>query len=180
MNKKINKNKFYGKGGKIWTWKKKKKLYLMCLQQDLKWLSRRLTFPFLPWDTYCSQVRIRVLWVQTAVVLDVLESLVHQTAVAALVALGSRTVHQVLLAQRHQFTSLPEVLTLQGSGGAEGPARATLTLKERERRWKFALRLMKKLKGLTSVSSSSGSSFDLTSPLNFTDYTIRLKNVSTI
>lgn len=105
----------------------------MCLQQDLKWLSRRLTFPFLPWDTYCSQVRIRVLWVQTAVVLDVLESLVHQTAVAALIAFGSRTVHKVLLAQRHQFTSLPEVLTLQGSGGAEGPARATLTLKERER-----------------------------------------------
>lgn len=62
------------------------------------------------------------------VVLDVLEGLVHQTAVAALVALGPGTVHQVLLAQRHQLAGLPEVLALQSAGGAESPAGATLTL----------------------------------------------------
>lgn len=65
------------------------------------------------------------------VVLDVLEGLVHQAAVAALVALRPGAVHQVLLAQRHQRAGLPEVLTLQGAGGAEGPAGAALTLRER-------------------------------------------------
>ncbi len=90
-------------------------------------------FPLPPICTHRSQVRIRVLRVQALVVLDVLEGLIHQTAVAALVALRSGTVHQVLLAQRHQFACLPEVLTLHGSSGAEGPARATLTLRERER-----------------------------------------------
>lgn len=62
------------------------------------------------------------------VFLDVLEGLVHQTAVAALVALGPGTVHQVLLAQRHQFAGLSEVLALQSAGGAESPAGAALTL----------------------------------------------------
>lgn len=66
------------------------------------------------------------------VVLDVLEGLVHQTAVAALVALGPGTVHQVLLAQRHQLAGLPEVLALQSAGGAESPAGAALTLRERD------------------------------------------------
>lgn len=66
------------------------------------------------------------------VVLDVLKGLVHQTTIAALVALWSGTVHQVLFAQRHQFASLPKVLTLQSTGGAEGPARATLTLRGRQ------------------------------------------------
>lgn len=64
------------------------------------------------------------------VVLDVLEGLVHQTAVAALVALGPGTVHQVLLAQRHQLAGLPEVLALQSAGGAESPAGAALTLRD--------------------------------------------------
>lgn len=84
--------------------------------------------------TYRSQVRIRILRVQTAVVLDVLESLVHQTAIAALVALRSGAIHQVLLTQRHQLPGLSKVLTLQGSSGAEGPAGATLTLETTEQR----------------------------------------------
>lgn len=80
--------------------------------------------------TYRSQVGISLLRVQTAVVLDILECLVHQTAVAALVALGPGTVHQVLLAQGHQLARLPEVLALQSAGGAESPAGAALTLRE--------------------------------------------------
>lgn len=83
--------------------------------------------------TYGSQVRVRSLRVQTAVVLDVLESLVHQAAVAALVALWSGAIYQVLLTQRHQLPGLSEVLTLQGPGGAEGPAGATLTLEPKSR-----------------------------------------------
>lgn len=64
------------------------------------------------------------------VVLDVLEGLVHETAVAALVALGPGTVHQVLLAQGHHLAGLPVVLALQSAGGAESPAGAALTLRE--------------------------------------------------
>lgn len=85
-------------------------------------------------DTYSSQVRIRLLGVQTAVVLDVLESLVHQPAVAALVALWSGAVYQVLLAQRHQCPGLPEVLPLHSSGGAKGPAGATLSLEAKQQK----------------------------------------------
>lgn len=83
-------------------------------------------------DTHSSQVGISLLGVQTAVVLDVLESLVHQPAVAALVALWSGAVHQVLLAQRHQGPRLPEVLPLHRPGGAEGPAGAALTLEQQK------------------------------------------------
>lgn len=72
--------------------------------------------------TYGSQVGVGVLRVQAVVVLDVLEGLVHQAPVAALVAFGPRAVHQVLLAQRHQLARLAEVLALQGPRGAEGPA----------------------------------------------------------
>lgn len=85
-------------------------------------------------DTYGSQVRIRILGVQTAVVLDVLESLVHQTAVAALVALWSGAIYQVLLTQRHQLPGLSEVLPLHSPGGAKGPAGATLALEAKEQK----------------------------------------------
>lgn len=81
-----------------------------------------------PPDTYCSQVGIGLLRVQTVVVLDILEGLVHQASIAALVAFRSGTFHQVLLAQRHQLAGFPELLALQSSSGAESPARATLTL----------------------------------------------------
>lgn len=81
-----------------------------------------------PRDTYGSQVGVGLLGVQALVVLDVLEGLVHQAAVAALVALGPGAVDEVLLAEGHQLARLPEVLALQSPGGAEGPAGAALTL----------------------------------------------------
>ncbi len=45
-----------------------------------------------------------------------------------MIAVPDRAIDQVLLAQRHELTSLPESLTLQSSGGRKGPARTTLTL----------------------------------------------------
>lgn len=75
-------------------------------------------------------VGVGLLRVHAVVFLDVGEGLVHQTTVAALVALRSGAIHQVLLAQGHQLARLPEVLTLQRAGGAEGPAGAALTLRE--------------------------------------------------
>lgn len=80
--------------------------------------------------THLGCVGVGGLRVQSSVLLDVGKGLVHQTTVAALVALRPGAVHQVLLAQGHQLASLPEVLTLQRAGGAEGPAGAALTLRE--------------------------------------------------
>ena len=51
--------------------------------------------------TYSAKVRVGFLRVQAAVVLDVLEGLVHQASVAALVALWPGAVHEVLLAEGH-------------------------------------------------------------------------------
>lgn len=80
--------------------------------------------------THLALVGVGSLRVNSSVFLDVGEGLVHQTTVAALVALRSGAVHQVLLAQGHQLARLPKVLTLQRAGGAEGPAGAALSLKE--------------------------------------------------
>lgn len=80
--------------------------------------------------THHALVGVGSLRVQSSILLNVGEGLVHQTTVAALVALGTGAVHQVLLAQGHQLAGLPEVLTLQSAGGAEGPAGAALTLRE--------------------------------------------------
>ena len=62
-----------------------------------------------------SLVGIGVLSVDALVVLDVLEGLVHQTAVAAFIAVLAAAIDQVLFAQRHQLASLAEVLTLQST-----------------------------------------------------------------
>ena len=49
------------------------------------------------------------------VLLDVLEGKVHQTAVAAIVAVLFGAIHQILLTQGNQRTSLSRVLTLKGT-----------------------------------------------------------------
>lgn len=72
--------------------------------------------------TYSSKVGVELLSVQASVVLDVLEGLVHESTIAALIAFGTRAVNQVLLTERHQFASLSELLTLHGSSSAKGPA----------------------------------------------------------
>ena len=78
--------------------------------------------------TYSAKVRVGVLRVQAAVILDVLEGLVHQASIAALVALWPGAVHEVLLAERHQCAGFPEVLALKSPGGTESPAGTTLAL----------------------------------------------------
>ena len=73
-------------------------------------------------------VGVGLLRVDAAIVLDVLEGVVHEAAVAPVVPVRARAVHQVLLRERHQVPGLPEVLPLQRSRGAEGPAAAALAL----------------------------------------------------
>lgn len=62
-----------------------------------------------------SFVRIGLLGVDAAVVLDVLEGVVHQTSVAPVVTIRLGAVDQVLFRERHQVPSLTEVLTFEGT-----------------------------------------------------------------
>jgi hypothetical protein len=64
----------------------------------------------------------------TLVVNDVLEGIVHQTAVATLVALSAGAVNELLLGERHEGAGLDEVDTLNRAGGGERPAGAALAL----------------------------------------------------
>lgn len=90
-------------------------------EQTRKKLSVRKPF-------HLSNVWVGVLRINAAVVLYVLESLVHEAPVAALVPFGPRAIHKVLFTQRDQLASFAKVLSFQGSGGTECPTRATLTL----------------------------------------------------
>ena len=60
--------------------------------------------------------------------LDVSESVVHESTVAAVVAELMAAVDQVLLREGEELSGLAVVLTLQGPSGRESPARAALTL----------------------------------------------------
>mmetsp|Transcript_41349 Transcript_41349/g.107072 ORF Transcript_41349/g.107072 Transcript_41349/m.107072 type:complete len:218 (-) Transcript_41349:110-763(-) len=71
-------------------------------------------------------VGIVLLGVDAAVADDVLEGVVHEAALAAVVA--GVAVHQLLLAQRHHLAGEDLVDALDGAGGGERPARAALRL----------------------------------------------------
>jgi len=58
----------------------------------------------------------------TVVLDDVLEGVVHQTTVAALVALSSRAVNELLLRERDELASGNSVGTLDGASRGERPA----------------------------------------------------------
>lgn len=53
--------------------------------------------------------------VDSLVVLDVLKGVVHQATPTSHVAIRSGAIHQLLLAERHQLSSLSEGLTFQRS-----------------------------------------------------------------
>ncbi len=78
--------------------------------------------------TVSSLVRVCLLSAQTTVVDDVLEGVVHQATVAALVAVAAGAVHQLLLGERHQLAGLDLGDTLDRAGGGESPAGSALTL----------------------------------------------------
>lgn len=78
--------------------------------------------------THLSRVRVRRIGVDALVVDDVLEGSVHETAIAAVVAVFAGTVHQVLGAEVHQLPGGFGQLALQGPGGTEGPAGTAGTL----------------------------------------------------
>lgn len=63
-------------------------------------------------ETHFCKVGIGLLGIQPIVVLNILEGLVHEATIAAMISLWPRTVHKVLLAQRHQFTRFTEQLAL--------------------------------------------------------------------
>lgn len=77
---------------------------------------------------YLSFVRVGVLRVDAFVRLDVIEGVVHEAAVAALVAVLLAAVDQVLFGQLDHAAVLAIVLAFQGADGAEGPAGAAVAL----------------------------------------------------
>jgi len=72
-------------------------------------------------------VGIAGLGIDTAL-FDVLEGVIHETTVAALVAKTAGAVHQVGLRETNQLAGGKSVLSFDGSGGGEGPARSALAL----------------------------------------------------
>lgn len=125
--------------------KKKKTLYITCdvnKYSVIHGLKRSLTPTIDPLaspirksttDSYHCKVGIWLLRIQSIVVLNILEGLVHEASITAMIALRPRTVHQVLLTQRNQLSSFTEQLTLQGARWAESPARSTPFLASRNR-----------------------------------------------
>mmetsp|Transcript_32513 Transcript_32513/g.58208 ORF Transcript_32513/g.58208 Transcript_32513/m.58208 type:complete len:347 (+) Transcript_32513:127-1167(+) len=73
-----------------------------------------------------GMVRVVRLSVETAVTDNVLERIVHEAALAAVVT--GVAVHELLLAQGDHLTSHDLVSTLDGPGSREGPARTALSL----------------------------------------------------
>lgn len=53
------------------------------------------------WATYLSFVWIRDLGVDSMVVLDILERLIHETSIASLVAVLARAVNEILFTEGH-------------------------------------------------------------------------------
>jgi len=66
--------------------------------------------------THLFSVGVGSFGVDTAVVDDVLEGVVHQTTVAALVAVAARAVDEVLLGQGDELVVLLEESSLHGAG----------------------------------------------------------------
>lgn len=60
--------------------------------------------------------------VNSTVLDDVLEGIVHQTTIASIVSIAGGAVHQVLLGEGDKVSSGNLVDTLSGSSGGEGPA----------------------------------------------------------
>ena len=95
-------------------------------------------------------VWVALLSINTTIINDVFECIIHQTTATAFISLRfyrikifkrmridlgqilgnslARTIHEILFRERDQFPSCIEVLSLQRSSGAESPAGTTLTL----------------------------------------------------
>jgi len=73
-------------------------------------------------------VRVRSLSINTVVLDNVLEGLVHETSLASLVSLSSGAINEVLLGEAYKGSSLQEMSTFGGTSGRERPARSALSL----------------------------------------------------
>lgn len=78
--------------------------------------------------THIAKVWIVISRANATVVLDILEGIVHQPAIAARIAILPGAIHKLLLTQTNQLTVLAEVLSFQCPCGTECPARTTLAL----------------------------------------------------
>lgn len=85
-----------------------------------------------------STVGIAFLSVYATVYLNVLESIIHESAFAGIVTLLSRAVHQLLFTKRYKFPSLDCMLALQRASSTESPAAPTLSLNKYSHSWLLA------------------------------------------
>jgi len=73
-------------------------------------------------------IRVAGLGVNTTVLDDVLEGVVHQTTIATIVSVAARAISQVLFRERDKVSSGDLVDTLNGTSGRESPAVTALSL----------------------------------------------------
>lgn len=73
-------------------------------------------------------VGIGLLGIDASIILNIAEGIVHETAVASIVAVLGGAIDQILLGQRDEDTGLAEMLTLEGACAGEGPAAAAVSL----------------------------------------------------
>ena len=75
-----------------------------------------------------SHIRIAVLSVDSVILLDVVERVVHEPALTAMIAIGRRAVNQILLGQGDHLAEFSHVLSLQSACRRECPAAAAHAL----------------------------------------------------
>ena len=72
-------------------------------------------------------IRVASLGIDPLICFDVLECIIHKSSLAAMVAIASGAVNEVLFTERDEFSSFLEVLSFQWSCCTESPARTALT-----------------------------------------------------
>jgi hypothetical protein len=73
-------------------------------------------------------VRVRGFSINSLVVDDVLESIIHETTVATFVTFGGGAINEILLREADKAASRKEVSSFSGTSGGERPARSALSL----------------------------------------------------
>ena len=92
-------------------------MVITCWDIDKSLVSLSNVAPLKVAGVLVSSVGVRHFSVNSSIGLDVAESVVHQSSVASVVAPVVRAVHEVLLAEGEQLSSLAEVLPFQGPCG---------------------------------------------------------------
>ena len=78
--------------------------------------------------THVSTVGVTLFCINATIFDNILEGIIHEATLTGVVTLLLRAIHQVLLTERHKFSCLQGMLTLQRTSSTKRPTAATLTL----------------------------------------------------